>query len=151
MDSGAKESVSQKPPFVAVLDAQTLFTPEEARMNFDLYLQQDPKAFVLTVDAAGGSRDILNPIIAELKEKEIPVFLLSKNFGRQTGIQKITYGAQQDAVNAGAIPLRDVNVHGTLDVVRTIQEEASKGLSGERLAGAIVQKYGVPLARPAGK
>lgn len=149
MDGQNRETEeTQQPPYVAVLDINPTLA-ENARANFDAHLKMDPKAFVLLTSATGSTPQILNPIIRELTEKKIPVFLLSNNPGLETGIQKITYEPQLDAVNAGAVPLRDVNVNRTLDVVNAIQQQIKEGLTGDRLKTAIVEKFKTPEPVPA--
>lgn len=108
-----------------------------------------PKALILLSNASGTTPETLNPFIEEFVGKDIPVFLLSRNYARETGIQKITYGAQAEAVKAGAIPLKDVNVNGTLRVVDAIQKAASEGLNGKRLNDAIITQFGTVAERPA--
>ncbi len=92
---------------------------------------------------------MLNPFISANKEKGIPTFLLSNNLGKTTGIQQISYGTQSDAVEAGAIPLKDVNYSGTLQVVDEIQLAANQGKTGEELSRAITRKFGTPIPQKA--
>lgn len=144
-----KESVEKvtTPPYVAVLDTQLIGSEEEARMNFEAQRTQHPSAYVLLVDASGGSKDILNSFITEEVEKGNPVFLLSKNYGKTSGIQQVSYGTQSEAVNAGATPLRDVNIHGTVEVVGAVQNAVRQGITGDQLKTVVVEKFGSPVPR----
>lgn len=137
-------------PYVAVLDVNPMLAePATARLNFDAHLKMGPKAIVLLAYATGGTPGTLNPHIRECVEKGIPVFLLSKNYARQTGIQGATYGVQTEAIQAGATPIKDVNANRVLDVVSAIQKAATRGLTGDRLDRAIIDQFGTDAPRPA--
>lgn len=137
-------------PYVAVLDVTPMLAdPKNARLNFDVHLKMGPKAIVLLAYATGGTPGTLNPHIRECVGKGIPVFLLSKNYARDTGIQGTTYGVQTEAIQAGATPIKDVNVNRVLDVVSAIQKAASRGLTGEQLDRAIIDQFGTDAPRPA--
>ncbi|OGE19653.1 hypothetical protein A3J19_02000 [Candidatus Daviesbacteria bacterium RIFCSPLOWO2_02_FULL_41_8] len=148
MELIAESEKRTRPPYVAVIDTQLIGSIDEARMNFEAQSIQKPKAMILLVDATGGSKDILNPFIKEAVDEGTPVFLLSKNYGRNTGIQKVAYGTQSDAVEAGATPLRDINVNSTLEVVNVIQAAVDQGLTGSELKVAIVEQFGSPVVKP---
>src|SRR3989344_5459220 len=107
-----------KLPYVAVLKVDpSLADPGDARLNFDVQLSMNPKAMILLAYATGGTPETLNPFIKECTNKGIPVFLLSNNYGRKTGIEKVSYGPNVEASKTGAIPLRDVNTNNVLEVV----------------------------------
>lgn len=146
MDGQHRETEeTQHLPYVAVIDVNPALAEEkEARFTFDAHLKMDPKAFILLAYATGGTPETFNPHIRELTEKGIPVFLLSNNPGLETGIQKLAYEPQLKAVEAGATPLRDVNINRMLEVVNTIQQQIKEGLTGDKLKAAIVAKYGTP-------
>ena len=100
---------------------------------------------ILLAYATGGTPETLNPFIKECTNKGIPVFLLSNNYGRKTGIEKVSYGPNVEASKTGAIPLRDVNTNNVLEVVGAIQTAAKQGLAGEALRDEIVSKFGTVI------
>lgn len=130
---------------VAVIDVNPgLAIPESARVLFDLYLKNNPKAIVLSTYASGALPDSFTPLIEECKAKEISVFVVSGNYGTDHGIQSIKYEAQLGAVKAGAIPLKDVNVKHLPGVAQAIQSSVNQGLRGKELNQAVVEKFGTP-------
>lgn len=136
---------------VAVLDTQMLGEDQEVDKNFKIQESLGPEAYVLIVDASGASKNSLNKHIEEITGKGTPVFLVSKNPAYDTGIQRINYGSQDEAVNAGATPLKDVNFKGTIEVVKAVQNAARKGMHGNQIKADIVEKFGSPLPPPAKK
>lgn len=74
------------------------------------------KALIFTVEVSGASPTRLNPLIQKYTAANIPVFLLSKHYGSEEGIQEIRYATQQGAVLAGAIPIKDRNATKVTEV-----------------------------------
>ncbi len=147
----ARKGIEPTPqlPYVAVLRVDPgMGNPSEARLNFDTHLRMNPKAIVLEVYATGGPPEAMVPFIKDSVQKGVPVFLLSTNYARDTGIQQLSYGPQQLAAEAGAIPLRDVNVDRTLDVVAAVQAAANKGLVSKDLEDEIINQFGTVAPRP---
>lgn len=119
---------------------------QDSELTADLFriAGDKAKALVLAGFATGTTPNVLNPHIKALTEKGIPVFILSKNPANEHGIRKIKYQVQQDAVEAGAIPLRDPNVNNDVEVLTSIQQAINDGKTGEQLTQAVVEKYGSP-------
>lgn len=136
------------------VSAQPLPTPDVA--NFKVTPGQDPqltadifriigtksKALVLTGFATGTTPSSLNPHIRDLTQKGIPVFILSNNPMDHHGIGQIKYEVQQEAVEAGGIPLRNPNVTNDEEVTTSIQEAINEGKTGPELAQAMIEKFG---------
>ncbi len=115
-----------------------------ARGLFDATLSAQPKAVILETYATGAVPTKLTPLIREITEKGIPVFLVSSNFGDEKGITKLAYEANMGAVGAGAVPLRDVNSRHMTEIMGAIQGEINAGKIGADLTRAIVDQFGTP-------
>lgn len=102
------------------------------------------KALVIIAFPSGTTPSSLNPFIHDLTEKDIPVFILANNPLTPHGIREIRYETQAEAVEAGAIPLRNVNINNRLDVYIYIQEQINAGKTGKDLGATIAEKFGTP-------
>ncbi len=72
--------------------------------------------------------------------------MISKNYGRDTGIQKITYGPQLEAVKAGATPIKDVNSNHLTEFANAVQTAINNGQTGNQLNQTIINQFGTPTA-----
>lgn len=109
------------------------------------FVDAGAKAIVLDAYATGTTPEVLNPLIAEFaKEKGVPVFVVSRNPGDKHGIQRIVYTVQEEAQNAGATPLRDVNINDADAILSAIQTAIDKGFTGEKLVEEITFQFGTP-------
>lgn len=115
---------------------------------FDAIEAEGSKALIVTGYATGTTPGALNPFITRTVERGVPVFVLSDNAGEDQGPQKIKYTAQQEAVDAGATILRDVNVNAGEEVAYAIQDAIDEGKTGEDLAQALIAIYGTPAQEP---
>ncbi len=100
------------------------------------------KAILLIGYATGTTPGAINPLVKDTVESGIPIFVLSNNKGDDKGPQRITYGSQQDAVDAGITPLRDVNINHIEEVMATIDGMIADDVAGAELAQAVVDVYG---------
>ncbi len=151
VDDQAEVEKEERCPDVAYLTVTpTLNNPGFAPKIFDAIAKTHPKALVLEVYASGTSPTVLDPLIKKYVDNGISVFLLSNNPGDEKGIEKLAYAANLGSVQAGAIPLRDVNVNQRLDVISTIQHAINEGHTGTDLNDEIISKYGTaaPTSRP---
>ena len=131
---------------VAVINVEPgLANPKSARAIFDLCLQNNPKALVLSTYASGALPDAFTPLISEFSKRATPVFVVAGNYGSDHGIQTIDYRTQVGPIKAGATLLRDVNVKHLPDVAQAVQSAINQGLTGEALKQAIVEKFGTPV------
>ncbi len=137
---------SPRRPGVMVLPVTPILNSnlELTRQIFDAFAKTDLKALVLVGYGTGTTPDALNPFILETTQRNVPVFILSSNYGDDHGVRKIKYEPQAKAAESGAIHLRDVNVRNLEEVINTIQGEIDKGIDGQNLAELISQKYGIP-------
>lgn len=103
------------------------------------------KAIVIEAYGSGTTPEVLNPLIKDYVDKGGCVFLLSNNPGENRGILQLKYEPQVLAVEAGAVPLRDVNVNNRQAVSESIQDAINQGKTGEDLKRVIIEKYGTPL------
>src|SRR5579871_3470413 len=114
---------------------------ELTKQLFDTLENGESKALVLIGFATGTTPTALNPFIKRTVDRGVPVFILSNNPGEESGPKRIVYGVQQDAVEAGASPLRDVNVNHLPEVLGAIQAEIDSGKFGQELSEAILEKF----------
>lgn len=143
-------NIEVKQPFPCPDVAYLRITPnlgDNLRFTANIFkaLGEKSKALVLFGYGTGTTPTSLNPFISELTQRGIPVFVLSSNEGENYGVQKITYGVQQDAVDAGIIPLKDPNVNNAEGVIIDIQKAINDGKTGAELVHAVVEKYGTPV------
>ncbi len=109
---------------------------------FDAIENAGSKALVIEGFASGTTPEVLNPHIARAVGRGVPVFILSNNPGEDHGPQRIKYAVHQEAVNAGATVLRDVNVNAAEEVANAIQDAIDAGQTGHELARTLVDRYG---------
>ncbi|MFH1536238.1 MAG: hypothetical protein ABIC96_04205 [Patescibacteria group bacterium] len=100
------------------------------------------KALVLTGYASGSIPDQLNPFITELKQKGIPTFVLSSNFGEDSGSHRTNYDVHHKTAEAGTILLQKPNINRGEEVIKAVQELINEGKTGDELIKAVVKKYG---------
>ena len=121
---------------ISVIEATPTLSPEQ----FDM-VAKNADAIVFIVYATGTSPEILNNVIKQKTEEDIPVFLVSKNPGDDHGIIKIIYDTQVKSLEAGVIPLQKVNVNNIDEICIAIQKEFSKGKKGNELGQIIKEKF----------
>lgn len=119
-------------------------SPDLTAHFFEAFENTGSKALVITGYASGTTPSILNPFIKGSVERGVPVFVLSNNPGDEKGPQRITYGVHQEAVDAGATILRDVNINRGAEVLYAIQDAIDDGKTGQELAQALIDIYGTP-------
>jgi hypothetical protein len=146
MEGLENKNLEQVPqlPYVSVLDVdKALADPRQlaAQMVWEKALQ--PQAMILLGAATGTTPDSLNEYIREFTTLGIPVFVLSKNYGRRTGVQETGYESQQNAKEAGAVFLKEVNIYATMKVVQAIQTSIQNGHRGKDLVGEVIKEFGV--------
>jgi L-asparaginase/Glu-tRNA(Gln) amidotransferase subunit D len=111
---------------------------------FKAFEDTGSKAIVITGFATGTTPSALNPFIAQTVERGVPVFILSDNSADIGGPDRIVYGVQEEAVQAGATPLKDINVNNRDELAEAIQDAIDKGKAGAELRQVIVDLYGTP-------
>ncbi|OGN29857.1 MAG: hypothetical protein A3A33_01040 [Candidatus Yanofskybacteria bacterium RIFCSPLOWO2_01_FULL_49_25] len=99
------------------------------------------KAIILGTNAMGSVPERFLPLIRELKNARIPVFLLPDNPGTHHGFIRIVERPQTRTIGAGGIPLEKANINNHPKVVAAIQEELDAGKKGDDLAEAIRKRF----------
>ena len=97
----------------------------------------DAEAVVLEGYATGATPECINSVIQEYTDKGIPVFVVSSNYARDTGIEKTSYDSHVKAREAGAIYIQSKNVNHFSDILNAIQDEIDSGKRGAELAQVI--------------
>lgn len=103
------------------------------------------RAVVIQGWATGTVHQELLPLVKEATDSGISVFIISSNRGEEHGIRSLKYEPHVKAVEAGAIPLKDVNIKKGQEVLEAIQEQINHGKIGEELNEAIIERFGSPI------
>ena len=102
---------------------------------------QYAKTVTFVVYATGTSPKWLAPIIKQLIDNDVPVFLVADCPGDETGIvNPRKYGAALPAIEAGATVIQKVNVRDAR-IVKEAAKDWSEELSGKELAQYIGQMF----------
>ena len=104
-------------------------------------MTENEKAVVLIAYATGTVPGILAPVIQQRTKEGIPIFLVSNNPGDEHGIRSTIYAAQEVVEDAGAIPIRKVNVNNLQEVLDFIKETSAQGLMGSDLGQAVYDHF----------
>jgi L-asparaginase/Glu-tRNA(Gln) amidotransferase subunit D len=119
--------------------------PELLANMFRAVEDSGSKALIIQGFATGTVPVVAHPHIERLvKEKNIPVFVLSDNKGEDFGVRNLKYENHEQLVTAGAIPLRDVNVNDTERVVARINESLMVGANSNEIVRDVIGEFGIP-------
>jgi len=141
----SNELLIQKAPNVSVLHTSMGMTaPELAQSAFRAHVGTGVKALIIVGTANGTVHKALFPLIRETTERNVPIFVLSDNPSDDYGVKALKYEPQMKVADAGATPLRDVNIKKIAEVVQTIQAEINQGKTGQQLNEAVIEKFGTP-------
>lgn len=140
------EQPTDTDPHVTVLAVTPLMASGDKLTDrlFDAATAPGTAALILVGYATGTTPTAINPFIKRSVENGVPVIVLSDNRGENTGPQRLKYETQVAAVEAGATPLKDINVNGLGEVVSAAREAARSGKAGQELADTLVSQYGTP-------
>lgn len=145
----SRETLSPKASNVSVLHTNLGMTsPDLMRKVFEAHVGETTKALIIRGWATGTVNESLLPLVRETTERGVSVFILSDNPADSKGIQKLKYEPHVEAVAAGAIPLKDVNINQGMEVLEAIQEEIDLGKTGKDLNDAIADRFGTPIPQP---
>ncbi len=101
---------------------------------------QYAKAVVLVNYATGTTPVWLAPVIKQLVDNNVPVFLVPDCPGDEAGMISVKYAACIPALEAGATPIEKVNVK-EIDLVKEAVRDHGERLSGRELADYIHQMF----------
>ena len=106
-----------------------------------LAMAENRKAVILGTNAMGQVGDRLHPALQNLRDKQIPVFILPDNACEQHGVIRVVEEAQKAVERNGGIFLEKANINNEQEVIQAVQEALDKGKTGTELGEAIREQY----------